>query len=270
MLRAVLWMLLPVLLFAGGCRSGNDTIGGVPRKEKIDSIVSLSPSTTEILLTQGATQFLKGRTAACNYPDMSVKQIPIVASVKPDFEKIATIKPDLVVFDSAVYNEQDVQKIKELGAQTFTIDADTIDEFTTQLYRLGSVLGLETNVSGYVDKILAARTSSLGDPISPAPKVAVLLAGWGSAEHMLAGSGSFIADVVRASGGEPIGPDSDKFETLDPEYLLAQNPDIVVLGVPAKDAAATERQVAAVLNDGRFAGMSWVKNRRIIPMDQDV
>jgi iron complex transport system substrate-binding protein len=268
--RAVSWLLVALAIASVGCNKEDDTLGGLKREKTYKNVISLSPSTTELLLTQGASGITKGRTAADNFPESTVKNVPIVASVKPDYEKISGMKPDLVVYDASLYNSEDAQKIKELGADVFVIDANTVDKFVDQLYELGSLIGAETNISGYIDKILAARTAALGNALSPAPKVAVMLAGSGSSEHMAAGTDSFIADIVRSAGGEPVGPKSDKFEKANAEFLLTQNPDVILLGVSAKDPAATDRQVQAILGDPRLKPLKAVANRRLVGIDQDV
>ncbi|CAN5469254.1 N/A [soil metagenome] len=263
MRRFAPFLALAVLL--AGCTTTATPVGGQPRPKRITSVVSLSPSTTELVTTINYTGILKGRTASDNYPK-SVETVPVVASVKPDYEQIKTISPGLIVYDASLYNAGDIQKIKELGFDTFAIDANTIDDYTTELYKLGSLLAGETSVSDYIDRVLSSRSSAMGDAPSPKPKVAVILPGSGG-EHYIAGTKSFVADVVRASGGEPVGPDADKFVPLSPESIVGQAPDTIVIGAKADNAAA---QVGLILNDARLRSLPAIVNKRIIPIDEDV
>jgi iron complex transport system substrate-binding protein len=218
-----------------------------------------------LVATQGDRRNLRGITSSDNYP--ANLNVPVVASVKPDFEKIATIKPDLIVLDSSLYNQQDIEKLKGLGADTFVIDANTVDGLVDQLLKLGSALGSETNVSSYVDRIQAAQSAAKGNPFAHAPKVAVLMSGAGSGEHMIAGTKSFVADAVKVSGGIPIGPESDKFEKLSPEFLVGQNPDLIVVAATTSGAA---QQLASVKGDPRFGSVKAIKNDAVVPLNQDV
>ncbi len=262
------------LLLVFGCDAPPVTQGGKMRATPLKAVVSLSPSTTELVGSFNYSGVLKGRTAADDFPVIA-KSIPIVASVKPDYEKIAQIKPDLVVYDADLYNEQDVEKIKGMGFKTFVIDAKTVEAFVEQLYLLGAEIESETSANTYADKVLAARNSALGDAIEPKPKVAVVLAGDG-AEHYIAGTQGFLADVVKSAGGEPVGPASDKFVALSPEAFIANNPDMIVVAFPRVENKDDEsranalKRVNIILNDKRFANVSAVQKKRIVPIDEDV
>ncbi|RYG87739.1 cobalamin-binding protein, partial [bacterium] len=94
-MRRALLVLLPLAslvlggLATGGCQQAQ-AIGGKARPTIYRRIVSLSPSTSEVLVSNGIP--LSGRTAACDYP-ANVKSVPVVAGVKPDYEALAKVKP---------------------------------------------------------------------------------------------------------------------------------------------------------------------------------
>ncbi|RYG39417.1 hypothetical protein EON81_01105 [bacterium] len=257
--------LLAIAAFLAGCQTTAVPMGGARREKRITSVVSLSPSTTELSTAVNYSPLLKGRTAADNYPAV-LMSIPVVASVKPDYEAIKAINPGLIVYDASLYNASDIEKIKGLGFDTFEVKANTVDEFIKELYRLGSLVGGETTASTYVDRIMASMDSAKAEAPTPAPKVAVILPGSGS-EHYIAGTKSFVADVIRRSGGEPVGPDSDKFVPLSPESVLASPPDYIVAAVDKKEA---QKQVAALLSDARFRSLPAIVNKHIIALDADV
>ena len=77
------------LFMTTACGSANQVIiGGHARPQTFHNIVSLSPSTTELFLYAGQINDLRGRTSSDDFP-VTVKNIPIVAKVKPDYEAIA-------------------------------------------------------------------------------------------------------------------------------------------------------------------------------------
>ncbi len=149
LMRRALPLSLILLAFAmAGCRKDEAVTISAPRPEKVyTSVVSLSPSTTEVVARFASGEMLKGRTAACDYPP-PVKQVPVVASVKPEYEKIAKIKPDLVLYDALLYSESDVAKIKGTG-DTFAFTANTLDGFLDELAELGGLLLQETSVPSF-------------------------------------------------------------------------------------------------------------------------
>jgi len=258
MRRAIGLLFVAALAFVGGCGPANQPLGGSPRKKIYKSVVSLSPSTTEVLSTTQQTSILRGKTASDNWPRIMFDKVPVVASVKPDYEKISGISPDLILYDKDLFtNESDIAKIKQLGADTFVLDATTIDSFIKELYALSSLVGGETYVSDYVDRIYLAKAGAA--TMTRHPKVAVLMPGL-SGDHMIAGQDSFVADVVRAAGGVPVGPKSSLYVKLDPEFLVTENPDFII-SVGKGDA---------LLADPRIKSVKAITDKKVVPVMADV
>ncbi len=247
--RLLLW-LLPILVLVAGCQQ-NDLVGGKPREKFYRSAISLSPNTTEIIVSYFAGVRLQGRTASCDYPEQ-VKQFPVVANVKPDFEQIAKIRPDVIVYDASLYNATDIEKLKQLGIDLIEFNANTVDEYCDWMVRLASQLAAETEISEYVDKVKAARSANLAVG-GPKRKVMVVLSG-STGEYMAAGLGTIQADFIRACGYEPIGPDSEKFETVNVEQIIQDSPDVVVV------AGDPSRMIA----DPRLSSLPVIKNNRVV------
>lgn len=259
-MRRIAWLGLSVLaILVVGC--GPHTPEGFRRPKKFYlKIVSLSPGATEIIFQnlQVAGQTLVGRTASCNYP-AGIQSIPVVTKgVKPDNEKIAELSPNLIVYDSTLYSDADVQKLKELGIDLFALQSSSIKEFRLSLYKLGSMTRSEPNISEYVDKIDSAIGKAAGAHSGPKKTVAVIMPGEG-VEHMIAGLDSFQADIVRKSGGEPVGP-KGKVVMLNPEALIHWNPDVIIVAGP----------VESVVKDPRLQTLKAVKGRQILGINPDI
>ena len=265
-LRSLLFAL--PLVIAVGCQTTAVQIGGKNRPKRYNAVVSLSPSTTEIVASMAYTAHLVGRTAADNFP-MSVAKVTVVASVKPDYEMIATLKPDLVLYDADLYGPSDIEKIKALGAETWVMDAKTVDSYLDEVRRLASMLAAETNAASYVDKVYGARSTALAEAKDPQPKVAIIRPGQGT-EHMIAGANSFYADVLKSVGATVVGPEAEKFVNVNPEWFISQNPDAIVIGVNKADPPSANEAVAALLKDARFKNVNAIAKKQIIAIDQDV
>lgn len=232
-------------------------VGGVPRPKFIKNVVSLSPSVTEVCLTAMVQPV--GKTSACNYPESSTAKIPVVADVKPNYEAIQKLNPDMVAYDKGLYSDQDIQKIKEMGFQTFEFKAQTLKDYERELMSFAGTVGVETNMNDYIERVHKSWSRVRGDKPAVAPKTVFVLAG-PSGSSMIAGTKTFIADVGVQCGAEVVGPDSDKFETLNAEMILSKNPDVVFVGGDAKN----------FLKDARFNGINAVKAGRVFGLDQDV
>ncbi|MBI3721968.1 MAG: ABC transporter substrate-binding protein, partial [Fimbriimonas ginsengisoli] len=151
-------------------------VGGTRRSRTFNKVISLSPSATEVINSSlVAMRLLRGRTSACNYPPDSTANIEVVAGVKPDYERIARIAPDLIVYDQSLYSPADEAKIKQLGAEVFVIRADRVDDFRLEVARLGSMLVSEPFASKYLDKIASATLAAKSQQPIPAPRVALIM-----------------------------------------------------------------------------------------------
>ncbi|RYG29910.1 hypothetical protein EON81_25870 [bacterium] len=246
---------IAVLLPLGGCGQAQ-SLGGKTRPKRYRNIVSLSPSTTEILVGNGVP--IVGRTSSCNYPS-TVSRVPVVGGVKPNYEALARIKPDLIVYDADLYGDAEVRKLQATGAKLYRFGPQTLDEYEREIYEMGSLLGTETGFSGYLDRVNAEETTALGDPPTPQPTVAIILPDAGG-RHMIAGNKGFRAECLRIAGGKQVGPDSDRFEPLSPEFLVAQDPDVIIV---AGDPVTFEK-------DSRFAGLKARRNAKVYGLPADV
>ena len=187
--------------------------------------------------------------------------------MKPDYELLAKIKPDLVFYDSQLYSQEDLDKVKSTtGAEMFGITADSIDDYLVQLYDIGTLLGCETRVNDYVIKIRGEVQSAEGDVLTPRPKVAVIMPSDGSGDDYVAGTKGFIASAVKAGGGDLVGPDTKIFTPMNAEAVIAANPDVIIVPGTKTDVKAA----LTVLGNPKYKTLNAVKNQRVRAVDQDV
>lgn len=257
-MRLSRWLCLLALLLLAGCAGEQKIIGGKKPPKLYDKVVSLSPGCTEIASATFA-RIIAGRTASCNMPER-VKEAPIVMKgVKPDYEKIASLKPDVVLYDPELFAESDIAKFKELGIPTMPIGGNTIDEFIDTIYEFGRHTGSEELGSKLVDQIEQTRINALASPPNPPVTVTLVLPGVGT-EHMAAGTESFWADVVKAGGGKPVGPSGTKYVPISAEWLLKADPELIVTaGAPDP-----------ILKDPRLASLRAVKKKHVYGTNPDI
>lgn len=252
--RSVLAVLAALTLIAG-C-TPEEVVGGKPRPAPVRSIVSLAPGVSDILFKIGMISLVAGRTASCD-ASYGLQKVPVVVrGTTPDYEAIVRLKPDLVVYDASLYSQAEVDQLKGLGLRTLALDATTVDGLVDFLYEIGKATGAESTASNLADKILVARETALAQAQGRRPKVAVLLPGNG---YLAAGTGSFVADVVRSAGGEPVGPPGKMFVTVSNEQLLRAAPDVVF--VPGGKGLA-------VLQDPQLRMLGAVKNKQVYEVDE--
>lgn len=257
--RLGLWLIvLGAFLGLVGCQEVQ-TVGGAPREIAYTRIVSLSPSTSEILSNLQATPRLIGRTSECNFP-IAIQNVPIVMTgTTPDFERLARANPDMVVYDASLFSDDVIAQIEALGVATRGMDVSNITELMDFIVRLSSELGTEEQAERISNELLRARARA-GDTIETQRRAAVLLVDDGGGEYMIAGTGTFVADVVRSAGAEFIGPEAPNFVTANVESLIGYNPQVIF----------TAGNGQRVLNDPRLQNVSAVRNNRVFEVEGDL
>ena len=204
-------------------------------------------------------QIFTGRTSACDWP-ISVTNTRVVADVKPDYEKIAEVKPDLIMVDKQLYSEADLAKIKTLGAQVFEWDPKSLDEYKKELVNLALLMGGENNVSSYMDRIGVAVDAAKARAPQKKSTVSVILPD-ASGKHLWLGTESFQGEEIRAAQLDLIGPKGDKFVSLDAEALLRADPDYILIASTKPDE---------FLKDVRFAQLKAIKDNKAFGLNPDL
>ncbi|MFM9874391.1 MAG: ABC transporter substrate-binding protein [Fimbriimonadaceae bacterium] len=241
-----LLIAVPAILALTACGTSTSKIGGQPRKSvPILEYVSLSPSTTEMLSTVGIPgNRILGRTASCNYPPNFSKIKIVVNGTTPDFELIASLKPQRVIAEKDLYSEATIQKLKDLGLDVLIVDTDTPQNYEDTLIKIGKDSGAETNASTYLDKVYGAE-SLLKGSIAEGMKIAVVI-GDATTGYMIQGKNTLLGNFIKGSPGEFVGPDSGKFEPVSIEQLINYNPEIIITQMGEGEKMLANPQLKAV------------------------
>ncbi len=256
--RFTTYLLLCLLaLVMAGCNSNEVVIGGKERTKTYESVVSLAPSATEFLVVRfAASNVLKGVTDADDNPLAKNKTI-VVKNTKIDAEALASVKPDLIVYDSQLWTEEALAPAKATGADMVDVNVQSLDDYIAKSFELAKKFGTEMNTSEYLDVVNTARATvkaNMGD--LPKPKVCILMTNNG---YMVAGTKGMAADLVRNSQGDYVGPDSVRYEAVNVEWFLQNQPDIIfVLGEGADK----------VMADPRLAPVSAIKTKNVYNVNE--
>lgn len=179
--------------------------------------------------------------------------------VKPNYERIKFLNPDVVLLDPDLFTADELKKFQDLKLDVTEVKGNTVDEFVQSLYLLGGKLGIEVTIMDYVDEIRRATQTAKGSAPTNKPKVAIMMPSTHGG-HMIAGTKSFLADVIRIGGGEPVGPESTKFEPVSAENFLQWNPSILIT---AGDPTPVQR-------DPRFATVDAIKLGQVAGLKDDI
>lgn len=238
------------LIFGSGCGPSYEPIVGGTVRIPIQTIVSLSPSTTEIAGRLGATRAIRGRTSACNWPP-AVEQIEVVVSgTTPDFERIAEIAPDLILMDNALYGDEVLDQLLEMRMNVLILESNSIGGWADFHYRFGAIMGFEKETNSEVDRVYSMREEARATWQDRSPSATILLAGEG--EYMAAGMNTFNRETLEIAGYTPIGPDASSFVVVSAESLVSWNPEFIFTPGGRDQIMADSRlQTVRAVQDGR-------------------
>jgi iron complex transport system substrate-binding protein len=247
-------------------------------------IVSLLPSTTEILFAIGAGDDVVGVTFECDFPAEARSRRIVSTSAMPeglapaeidafvtgamargddlyhlDEGALAGLDADLVVTqDLCAVCAVDVSVVDDalghLGctAEVLTIDPHTLDEVLDSILALGRATGHEDGAATLVES-QRARLEEVRRRVAGRTRPRVMLLEWTDPPFA---PGHWVPEMISAAGGEPLlGAPGAKSERITWEAVHAARPEVVVVapcGYDLAGASALAQSLVAsrVLPDG--------------------
>lgn len=190
-------------------------------------IVSLMPSATETLVALHAAGQLVGRTT---YDTASaLRKLPLVGGgVDPNTERLAALRPDLVVTWEGERNGRIRSDLEAVGIPVFAIRAEDTTDVFRNIGDLGRLSGQDTAATALQARLrgeLAAVAASVAQRRRPT----VFYVVWNN-PPMTAGPKTFIGQILSLAGGQSIFADiADPWPTVGLEDVVRRQPDVVVL-----------------------------------------
>jgi iron complex transport system substrate-binding protein len=198
------------------------------------AIVSLSPSTTEILFAIGAGGQVIGREEFSIYPEEAL-EVASIGSMWGEMpvEAILALEPDLVVA-AQIISEEQVQSLVDLGLQVYwQANPADFDGLYKNLMDFAVLTGHESEAEALVTD-LAARVSYVQDTVSAydyEPSVFYELDGTEPANPWTTGSGTFIDYIIGLAGGSNAASAlQGDYAQISAEELIVEDPDVILLG----------------------------------------
>lgn len=194
-------------------------------------IISLAPSTTEILFALGLDERIVGVSSFCNYPLEAKNKEKVGAFSSPNIEKILSLKPD-IIFCTGLQQSPAAKKLKKLGMRVCVSDPLNIEELFNSIRKIAFLTHTQERAEGLINKmkqdIDQIRTRLKDISLESKPKVFVEI--W-SHPLMTAGKGSLIDELITLAGGINIAYDTDKtYSYFTAENVIKRNPDCIILG----------------------------------------
>lgn len=195
------------------------TLRAAPRR-----IISLAPGTTEMLFALGLGARVVGDTTYCDYPPAARTKVK-VGDVNANYEKIVKLGPDLVVASDA--NRTAAIRLTSLRQPVFVIAPTSFGAVEQSLRLLGQATGTERQariVIGQMERKRKTAAALAAHDAGHRPRVLIVV---GVAPLWVAGSETFMSDLVRQAGGVNAAS-VPQYASYSREAVLAHPPDVIL------------------------------------------
>jgi iron complex transport system substrate-binding protein len=256
---------------AGGASTGTALVddagervgqGSPPRR-----IVSLNPTTTELLFALGAGPRLVARSSACDYPAGAAAVPSVGGGFPPALEAVLGTRPDLVVLYHSVGNAGAAARLRELGIPVLRLRTDRLRDVARAARVLGEAIGAPAAGDSLADRLEAELAAERAAPHDSIERLPALLLAWDQPVIAL-GAGSFVSELVELAGGRNVFADVPAASApVSLEAIVERAPAVVlVVGseIPGLDRRP-EWQVLPAVRAGRLLRLTESSSNRPSP-----
>jgi iron complex transport system substrate-binding protein len=241
------------------------TIAAPPKR-----IISLAPSTTEILFAIGLAPKIVATDDFSDYP-AEAKNLPKIGGLNAayNFEQIVALKPDLI-FAAGITPPEAIKTLEDLKLPVVVVGAEktTFDSIFNDIGVVGRATGQAeqaTQVTSAMNDQLAALKAKLA-AAQEKPLVYWELDATDPAKPFSVGPGNFVGDMIALAGGTNVFEKAESpFPQVSAEQVVAANPDVIILSDAAYGAT-----VESVLKRPGWQVINAVKQQRVAPIDDNL
>ena len=226
-------------------------------------IVSLSPTSTEMLFAVGAGDLVVAVDLFSNFP--AEAPVTDLSGFEPNVEAIAGFEP------TVVYSQSPIEGLDALGIENIVLPtATSFDDVYAQIEQVGASTGYVAEAAELVLEMqtdIDAVVASLPERETPLTYYHEI-----STDFFSATSSTFIGQVYGLLGLENIADASDPdgalggFPQLNEEVIVAADPDIIFLA----DTIFESQTAETVAARPGWDQLSAVTNGSVIEMNDDI
>ncbi|MGH7694371.1 MAG: ABC transporter substrate-binding protein [Gemmatimonadaceae bacterium] len=252
-LLRICWSLSPFVFAACGRERPKAAANGA----EYHRIVSLNPTTTELLFALGARARLVGRSRWDVFPPAARRITDVGDALRPNVERVLAVEPDLVVVYESPENAAAVERLRASGVAVLVLRIDLLKDLRRAIDTLGVLLGDTTQANLVRDSVFASL-HRVRDATAGLERPTVFWHVWDSPIITL-GSGSFLTELVNIAGGRNVYEDINApSATVSLEDIVRRNPHYILA------APVTAAHIRA---DPQWRAVPAVREGRVIVFD---
>lgn len=236
-------------------------------------IVSTTPSITEVVYALGAGDRVVAVTDYCHYPPEAAKKPHIGSYMQPNIEKIASLRPDLVIVEKSPLRI--TERLRAMRLRVVEVENTSVARILDSIDVIGAEIGAREAAralrAGIERDLAEVRRQTVGVPrrqmMFVVSRSAHALEG-----IMVAGRASYLNELMEAAGGVNAFADAPgSYPKISLEQVLARSPDVIVdMGEMAETTGVTEAQKQAVVALwGKAPAVAAVRNHKVFAVAAD-
>jgi iron complex transport system substrate-binding protein len=222
-------------------------ISSVAAQPQPARIVSTFPSITETVFALGAGNQLVGVSDYCRYPEAALALPKVGGYLKPNLEKIALLRPDLVLIRETAATT--ATGLNALGIRYVQVKIGSLADVYSMIRDVGAAIGASANAQELNEKI-RSRLEAMRTETASKPRLTVLIV-VGHTPGLLtnlvaAGPSTYLSELLEIAGGRnAMPPSAITYPRISLETIVRLNPDVILdlstMGEPASAEAHEAR-----------------------------
>jgi len=219
----------------------------------IARVVSLAPNLTEMLYAIGAGDRIVGTDDFSNFPQ-AAKRLAKVGGMQPNVEKIAALKPDLVIASTEGNHPNLAAALAAAGIPLYVVRTDRLAEIAPAMARLGKLLDAPRTD----DAVRELQRAIDAERRTRTKQTRILFAVWTDPLYV-AGRNTFTDDLLRLAGAQN-AVQSGGWPQYSLESLVASPPELILY----PRGAVTPQQIEALMK--RVPGL----HAEVVSVNEDI
>ncbi len=217
---------------------------GAARTGYPQRIVCMAPNIAETVFALGAGDRVVGVSEYTVYPPEAVKLPTVGAQYNADLEKIASLKPDLVIVQEK--HEKVEQLCAERGIEVMRVKMLRVGSILDGVRQLGDRLGVPENAAALQKKILA-DLAAVRARVQGLPRTSVFFCvgrAPGSPRGLFATGGtSFLTEMLTLAGGRNVYEEvQESYPQISAESLIQLAPQVIIEAYPSQKFSEEQRK----------------------------
>lgn len=244
-------------------REGNDFVV----MENVNKIISLAPSTTQILMDLGLEDKLVAVDTYSQPMLVTNTGLPEFDIMNPDAENLANLEADIIFATgmSMAKGDDPLKLLRDMGAVvTYIPTSKSIAEIKEDIMFIAEATGTKEQGQKLIDDMEEEinKYSEIGQTITDKKSVYFEIA---AAPGMYSfGKEVFLNEMIELIGARNVLDDQIGWLPVEPESIVSANPDVILTNVNYIDNPVDE-----IKSRAGFSDVNAVKNNNVYSIDNN-